>query len=185
MSTFFTVMPTPVGDLTVTGDGEAVTGLAFGAPPAGAVRDDERLVAARTQLGEYFAGERTAFDLPLRPAGTPFERRVWRELEQVGFGETASYGEIARRIGHPDAARAVGRANGRNPIAIVVPCHRVIGAAGALTGYAGGLERKRRLLDHEARLGGLERQPSLLDHDGRVDGLEPSLVDHEARVGSP
>jgi methylated-DNA-[protein]-cysteine S-methyltransferase len=104
-----------------------------------------------TQLYEYFAGERTTFDLPLEPdGGSAFERHVWAELMQIPYGETASYGEIAARIGHPGKARAVGRANGRNPIAIVCPCHRVIGSDGSLIGYGGGLEKKRTLLDLEA-----------------------------------
>ena len=108
------------------------------------------LVAAATQLGEYFAGTRTQFDLPLDPSGTDFQRRVWDELRGIGYGETASYGEIARRLGLTNAAsRAVGLANGRNPLPIVVPCHRVIGANRTLTGYAGGIERKRLLLDLE------------------------------------
>ncbi len=108
--------------------------------------------AAARALGAYFAGARLGFrDLPLDPGGTPFERRVWRALLRIPFGETRSYGAIAGAIGAPAAARAVGRANGRNPLAIVVPCHRVIGADGRLTGYAGGLDRKRWLLAHEAR----------------------------------
>ena len=103
------------------------------------------------QLGEYFAGRRTSFDVPLPMDGAPFERRVWRALQEIPYGETVSYGELARRIDQPSAARAVGMANGRNPIAVIVPCHRVIGADGTLTGYGGGLERKRLLLDLEAR----------------------------------
>ena len=110
---------------------------------------EEPFAAARDQLGEYFAGERTAFDLPLEMHGTDFERAVWAELERIPYGQTTSYGEIARRVGRPDRARAVGAANGRNPIAVVVPCHRVIGANGSLTGYGGGLERKRFLLELE------------------------------------
>ena len=101
------------------------------------------------QLAAYFAGKRTGFEVALRPAGTSFQQRVWDALSEIPYGETRSYGEIARRIGQPGAARAVGLANGRNPIAVVVPCHRVIGANGALTGYAGGLQAKRALLDLE------------------------------------
>ena len=104
---------------------------------------------ARRQLTEYFAGDRHEFDLELAPGGTPFQQAVWRALRTIPFGATCSYSDIARRIGRPTAVRAVGAANGRNPIAIVVPCHRVIGRSGALTGYAGGLDRKRRLLEHE------------------------------------
>ncbi len=109
----------------------------------------------RAQLEEYFAGERTSFDIPLAPEGAPFEREVWRALEEIPYGETVSYGEIARRVGQPTAARAVGTANGRNPIAVIVPCHRVIGADGSLTGYGGGLERKRLLLELERGQGRL------------------------------
>ena len=108
--------------------------------------DAAALDVAAAQLREYFAGERATFDLPLNPDGNAFERRVWAELARIPYGDTASYAEIARRIGRPGAARAVGRANARNPIAIVVPCHRVIGSDGSLTGYAGGLDAKRTLL---------------------------------------
>jgi methylated-DNA-[protein]-cysteine S-methyltransferase len=144
-----TTISSPVGPLrvTVTDDG-AVSRIEFG---AGEHADDPRFEPAVTQLNEYFAGERTTFDLPLEPdGGSAFERRVWAELMQIPYGDTASYGEIAARIGHPGKARAVGHANGRNPIAIVCPCHRVIGSDGSLTGYGGGLENKRRLLDLEA-----------------------------------
>jgi len=110
----------------------------------------------KRQLEEYFAGERTIFDIPLAPEGAPFEREVWRALEEIPYGETVSYGEIARRVGQPTAARAVGTANGRNPIAVIVPCHRVIGADGSLTGYGGGLERKRLLLELERGQGRLQ-----------------------------
>jgi len=104
-----------------------------------------------TQLAEYFAGDRRAFDLPVAPRGSEFQELVWRALVEIPFGETRSYGQLARSIGQPTASRAVGAANGRNPIAIIVPCHRVIGATGALTGYAGGMAAKRWLLDHERR----------------------------------
>jgi methylated-DNA-[protein]-cysteine S-methyltransferase len=114
-------------------------------------RDDAALSEARAQLQAYFAGELRGFELPLAAEGTPFQQRVWRALCDIPYGETISYGELARRIGQPAAARAVGLANGQNPIAIVVPCHRVIGANGSLTGYGGGLERKRWLLAHESR----------------------------------
>ena len=106
----------------------------------------------REQLDAYFAGELSEFDLPLAPHGTPFQRRVWDELSRIPFGETTSYSELARRLGDPKLVRAVGLANGRNPLAIVIPCHRVIGAGGSLTGYGGGLDRKRWLLDLEARV---------------------------------
>jgi methylated-DNA-[protein]-cysteine S-methyltransferase len=112
-------------------------------------RDDDAFAETRRQLEEYFAGERTSFDLPLDMHGHEFERRVWAALRQIPYGETVSYGEIAERIGAPGAARAVGLANGRNPVAIIVPCHRVIGANGKLTGFGGGLPMKRALLDLE------------------------------------
>jgi methylated-DNA-[protein]-cysteine S-methyltransferase len=144
-----TTIPSPVGPLALTVDDDgAVTRIGFG---AGDVSDDPRFDAVVTQLNEYFAGKRSAFELDLRPdGGSPFERRVWAALLEIPYGETASYGEIAAQIGHPGKARAVGRANGRNPIAIVCPCHRVIGSDGSLTGYGGGLENKRTLLDLEA-----------------------------------
>jgi methylated-DNA-[protein]-cysteine S-methyltransferase len=113
--------------------------------------DTGRTAGLRRQLAEYFAGTRREFDLRLAPEGTPFERSVWEELRRIPFGETRSYGEIAQAIGRPGAARAVGRANGANPIPIVVPCHRVIGADGSLTGFGGGLEAKSRLLEIEGR----------------------------------
>jgi len=153
----YAIVPSPIGDLTLTGDGEVLTGLFMdlhrhrpAGPPADGVRDDTAFAAAREQLAAYFAGDRTTFDLPLQLVGTAFQREVWAALQDIGYGETATYGEVARRIGRPDAVRAVGLANGRNPVSIVVPCHRVIGAAGALTGYGGGLDRKRYLLDLEA-----------------------------------
>ncbi|MET7416935.1 methylated-DNA--[protein]-cysteine S-methyltransferase [Streptomyces rubiginosohelvolus] len=102
------------------------------------------------QLGEYFAGDRTAFDLPLNLAGTPFQRSVWAELLKIPYGETRTYGELAEELGKPGASRAVGLANGKNPVGIIVPCHRVIGASGSLTGYGGGLDRKQRLLAFES-----------------------------------
>jgi len=149
----YSTLSTPIGELMLTADDDgALTAVHLpGRHPSarGLQRDDALLEPARRQLTEYFAGERTAFDLPLRPAGAPFQLRVWEALRRIPYGETASYGEIARELGHPTAARAVGAANGRNPIAIVVPCHRVIGANGSLTGYAGGLECKRALLDLE------------------------------------
>lgn len=112
-------------------------------------REDPRspiLTACARELGDYFAGRRRAFDLALAPGGTPFQRRVWNEISRIPYGETVSYGELAARAGAPGAARAAGAATGRNPLAIVVPCHRVIGTRGALTGYAGGIDRKTRLL---------------------------------------
>jgi len=110
------------------------------------------LARAAAQLAAYFAGERHTFDLPLAPAGTPFQHRVWDALLDIPYGEVRSYGELARALGRPAASRAVGFANSKNPISIIVPCHRVIGARGALTGYAGGMTAKAWLLEHERRL---------------------------------
>jgi methylated-DNA-[protein]-cysteine S-methyltransferase len=143
-----TTISSPIGALRLTvADDGAVTRVGFG---AGDTSDDPRFEPLVTQLDEYFAGERTTFDLPLRQEGSAFEQRVWAELLAIPYGETASYGEIAARIGHPGMARAVGRANARNPIAIICPCHRVIGGDGSLTGYGGGLDTKRALLELEA-----------------------------------
>lgn len=158
---FYTMMPSPVGELLLVGargpDGAlAVRGLHFSdgrravAPDPSWARDDAALAPARAQLEEYFAGARTSFELALDPQGSAFERSVWEALTEIPYGETASYGAIAQRLGRPGAARAVGLANGRNPIAVIVPCHRVIGADGSLTGYGGGLQRKRTLLELEA-----------------------------------
>ncbi len=147
-----TTIDSPIGELLLVGDGTHLRGLYMQEgrtrmPVRSSWRQaDEPFAAVREQLGEYFAGERTEFDLPLEMAGTEFEREVWAELERIPYGQTTSYGEIARRVGRPDRARAVGAANGRNPISVIVPCHRVIGADGSLTGYGGGLERKRFLL---------------------------------------
>ena len=150
----YSTLTTPIGELVLTADPDgALTRLYLpNRPPdtSGWERDDALLEPVRRQLAEYFAGERTEFDLPLRPSGAPFQLRVWDALLKIPYGETASYGEIAREIGHPTAFRAVGAANGQNPIAIVVPCHRVIGSNGSLTGYGGGLPAKRALLDLEA-----------------------------------
>jgi methylated-DNA-[protein]-cysteine S-methyltransferase len=158
--TRYTHVESPVGDLLLSGgeDGR-LRGLWMekqrwqtGIQP-GWIHDDAPFAAAREQLGAYFAGERTTFDLPLDvDAGSPFQQLVWRALLEIPYGETRSYGELAASIGRAGAARAVGLANGRNPIGIVVPCHRVVGADGSLTGYGGGLPRKRWLLGHEERV---------------------------------
>ncbi len=151
----YTTVSSPIGELLLLGDGEALHGLYMqdGGRPARVAASWEESAApfvdVREQLREYFAGERTSFDVTLAPRGAEFELRVWRALREIPYGETVSYGEIARRVGQPQAARAVGLANGRNPIAVIVPCHRVIGADGSLTGYGGGLERKRLLLELE------------------------------------
>jgi methylated-DNA-[protein]-cysteine S-methyltransferase len=155
MTTHYATTNSPIGELILFGDGETVTSLlmngdgTFDDRKGGLTHDQAAFADAIDQLDEYFAGERDEFDLPLQPEGTEFQRAVWSALEQIPFGETRSYGEIAAAVGRPKAARAVGMANNRNPIAVVVPCHRVIGAGGALVGYAGGLERKTWLLDHE------------------------------------
>lgn len=155
-TTRFSVVPSPIGDLLLTATDEGLTGVHMvphvdRADLTDAVRDDGDAVLTETgrQLDEYFAGERTDFELPLAPAGTEFQRQVWDGLCAIPYGETISYGELAQRIGRPNAQRAVGLANGRNPIAVVVPCHRVIGADGSLTGYGGGLDRKQLLLGLE------------------------------------
>src|SRR5713101_4487980 len=160
---FFTRFPSPVGELILTASDSALTGVYFptsrhGPPPtakAGWLEDDGKgliLSRARQQLAEYFARARMTFDLPLAAAGSEFEHRVWDALVTIPFGATTSYGEIARRLGDARNARAVGAANAKNPIPIVVPCHRVIGANGDLTGFGGGIERKRWLLEHEGAL---------------------------------
>ena len=161
-TTLYATFDSPIGELLATGDGEVVTGLYMqdGGHPVAAGADwerhDEAFAELRRQLGEYFTGARREFDLPLAPRGSEFQARVWDALREIPYGETESYGELAERIGHPGSARAVGAANGQNPIAVVIPCHRVIGASGKLTGYAGGLERKRLLLDIESPIGRLD-----------------------------
>jgi methylated-DNA-[protein]-cysteine S-methyltransferase len=156
MAMLYTTVDSPIGELLLVGDGTSLHHLSMQhgrrplrRDPAWS-RDDRAFAGVAGQLEEYFAGTRHTFDVPLTLNGNPFEQRVWAELLTIPFGETASYGEIARQIGSPDAPRAVGLANGRNPVAVIVPCHRVIGANGTLTGYGGGLERKRLLLDLES-----------------------------------
>jgi methylated-DNA-[protein]-cysteine S-methyltransferase len=150
------VVPSPIGPLTLVGEDGALVRLLMNPPAAEeraslGERCDAGFEEAVRQLGEYFAGERTSFDLPLRPVGSDFELAVWAQLTRIPYGETRSYGQIARAVGEPGGAQAVGAANGRNPLAIVVPCHRVIGADGSLVGFGGGLPRKRFLLDLEQR----------------------------------
>jgi methylated-DNA-[protein]-cysteine S-methyltransferase len=152
---FYVYLPSPIGSLLLVSNGEALTGLYMtdhvnGLQPQPDWRRDESCFeSACEQLSAYFAKELREFDLPLAAAGTEFQMKVWHELRRIPFGETIAYGDLARRIDLPAASRAVGRANGQNPISIIVPCHRVIGANGTLTGYGGGLERKRWLLEHE------------------------------------
>jgi len=146
----------PLGPLHLEAHGGALTSLTFSARDtpggAGSQEDQELLREAARQLRAYFAGELREFDLPLRPRGTGFQRRVWEALQQIPYGETRSYGQQAESLGVPGAARAVGAANGKNPISIIVPCHRVIGADGTLTGFGGGLKNKERLLRLEGAL---------------------------------
>ena len=155
-ATGHTVVDSPVGPLTLVASGHALSGVHMAGqrhrPPDSAYgpRRDDLLPDARGQLAAYFTGELTEFDLELRLEGTEFQRRVWSALLSVPFAATVSYGQLAATAGRPGAARAVGMAVGRNPVGIVVPCHRVVGADGSLTGYGGGLDRKRWLLGHEA-----------------------------------
>jgi methylated-DNA-[protein]-cysteine S-methyltransferase len=153
---WFDDFATPIGRLTVAADTHGLRHVLFesnkyeAADRAEWKRDPAPLRLAREQLQAYFEGERERFDLPLHPVGTPFQLKVWRTLAEIPFGATWSYGEVARRIGEPKAMRAVGAANGRNPLPIVLPCHRVIGSDGSLTGFGGGLPIKQFLLRHEA-----------------------------------
>ena len=153
---YYCYVESPIGELMLAGDDDALTMIGF---PKGAMRRDpegdwiyneQPFAEATRQLAEYFAGERHEFDLPLRLNGTEFQLLVLEELQRIPYGETTSYGNIAERIGRPKAVRAVGAANGRNPIPIIVPCHRVIGSGGALTGFGGGLDTKEALLRLEA-----------------------------------
>jgi methylated-DNA-[protein]-cysteine S-methyltransferase len=154
----YSTLESPIGELLLLGDGHAVHGLYMqaGRKPIAIAsaweHEPEAFADLAGQLNEYFAGARRSFDVSLQMRGTPFQRRVWDELREIPYGETISYGELARRIGSPSAFRAVGLANGCNPVGVIVPCHRVIGANGTLTGYGGGIERKRLLLDLETRV---------------------------------
>jgi methylated-DNA-[protein]-cysteine S-methyltransferase len=151
--TEYTTFASPIGDLLLVGESGRLRGLHYPGRHRigpGWVETADPFGDAIEQLGEYFAGERRDFDLELDPHGTDFERAVWAQLLEIPYGETASYGAVARAIGRPDRARAVGAANGRNPLPIVIPCHRVIGADGSLVGYGGGLDLKRRLLELES-----------------------------------
>lgn len=153
------VVPSPYGPLTLVADDGVLCGLYMAgqrhrpAEETFGPRDDSLLAAAEDQLEAYFHGELKEFALELRLAGTPFQRSVWSMLRSIPYGETRTYGELAEALGNPAASRAVGLANGRNPVGIIVPCHRVVGADGSLTGYGGGLDRKRRLLDFERGAG--------------------------------
>lgn len=168
-TTRYTITESPIGPLLLTADGRGLTRLymerqrhqSSDVNPSWE-RDDLELADAASQLAAYFAGELREFDVPLNPAGTPFQLAVWRALRGIPYGATASYGEIAAQLGRPGSSRAVGLANGRNPLSIVVPCHRVIGASGSLVGYGGGLDRKRFLLDLERRTAGMPGQETLV-----------------------
>ena len=154
-TTCYSYIDCPLGRMFVRGDGQFVTGLfmpqhkGWRGPEASWQRSDAAFTAVREQLAEYFAGKRQQFDVPLKLAGTPFQQHVWWELVRIPFGTTITYAQLAQRVGKPTASRAVGYANGRNPISIIVPCHRVIGADGKLTGYAGGIDKKQWLLAWE------------------------------------
>jgi methylated-DNA-[protein]-cysteine S-methyltransferase len=157
-STVYSLQPSPIGELLLVGDGTALTELYLPAPGntatlcANATRQDSAFTEVVRQLQAYFAGELTRFDVPIAPHGTAFQHDVWSALGQIPYGTTSSYGRLAAQLNHPAAARAVGHANGHNPISIIIPCHRLIGANGSLVKYGGGLERKRWLLDLEARV---------------------------------
>lgn len=163
----YTYLDSPIGPLLIAGDEAGIRRISFPGgkrtlkPDPDWVEDENAFPEARRQLTAYFAGELTEFDLPLAPETTPFQSRVLTELRKVPYGATVSYGELARRVGNPKASRAVGMANGRNPIPIVIPCHRVIGANGDLTGFGGGLDTKRKLLALERRFDSEHRDPSL------------------------
>ena len=152
MTTYHSTVDSPIGPLLLTSENGSVTGLHMRPANGGWAidasweQDDARFADVRKQLDDYFAGRRTSFDLPLHMRGTPFQKQVWRQLQKIPYGETISYAELARRVGKPGAARAVGSANGANPVAVIVPCHRVIAADGTLGGYGGGLSRKEKLL---------------------------------------
>jgi methylated-DNA-[protein]-cysteine S-methyltransferase len=160
---FWTVVDSPIDSLLLVGDETGLRELWMEPhrPPAGADRDDDALAPVKAQLDDYFAGRRTSFELALSPQGTAFQQKVWMALREIPFGRTTTYGQLAADLGQPTASRAVGLANGRNPLAVIVPCHRVIGADGSLTGFGGGLSRKRWLLDHErAVLGERGQEPA-------------------------
>jgi methylated-DNA-[protein]-cysteine S-methyltransferase len=180
---FYRRVPSPLGPLLLLSDGAALTGLFMESHKygpsieAGWVDDEGPLRSVQRQLEEYFAGVRTTFDVPLGARGTAFQREVWQALATIPYGETTTYADLARRIGRPSAVRAVGAANGRNPISIIVPCHRVVGTDGSLVGYGGGMDRKRQLLELEqAALVAAKAPPARLsraDQDRTVTATGP------------
>jgi methylated-DNA-[protein]-cysteine S-methyltransferase len=165
-SVSYSYLPTPIGPLLLVGAADALAevhfaGMSDAPEPAPSWREDETPFGeARCQLTEYFEGNRRSFDLPLAPAGTPFQLAVWSALRTIAYGEAVSYRDIAEQIGRPTATRAVGAANGRNPLPVIVPCHRVIGTNGTLTGFGGGLDRKAWLLRHEGYSEGVSTRRS-------------------------
>lgn len=180
---YLSYLNSPLGKITLTSDGEALIGLAFEqeAHPRdrnGAIEQPHPLlIDAERQLQEYFGNWRKSFDIPLRPSGTPFQQEVWKQLCEIPFGQTISYTELANRMGKEKAVRAVGMANGRNPISILIPCHRVIGASGNLIGYGGGLWRKEFLLRHEGALTTKVSQQALFENSGFHEGKSPDFTD--------
>ena len=186
-NTFYSYIDCPLGRMFVQGDGQFLTGLfmpehkGWRGPDASWRRSDAPFTVVREQLAEYFAGGRQQFDVPLKLAGTRFQLQVWQELVRIPFGTTISYGQLAQRVGKPTASRAVGHANGRNPISIIVPCHRVIGTDGKLTGYAGGIDKKQWLLARErsataAEPGYLFDAAGMSPDDSTDSRLEPSTI---------
>ncbi|WP_149550838.1 methylated-DNA--[protein]-cysteine S-methyltransferase [Streptomyces marokkonensis] len=189
-----TVIDSPYGPLTLVADGGVLCGLymtdqrhrppeeTFGSP------DDTPFAETEEQLAAYFAGELKEFTVELRLHGTPFQRRVWEQLTRIPYGETRTYGQLADLLGNPKASRAVGLANGRNPVGIIVPCHRVIGASGGLTGYGGGLDRKQRLLDFERaeRTGAVGAGPTSANPLGELTTTSPSArLRTDGRTSAP
>lgn len=172
---YFSELQSPIGKLLLLGDASAISALYMVEHrhqpplPPGCERSDLTFSAVRAQLDAYFAGDLIDFDVAISAQGTQFQGRVWQALRAIRFGQTESYGQLAQRIGNPSASRAVGLANGKNPISIIVPCHRVIGANGSLTGYGGGMERKKWLLEHERRVAARFKPPT--GSAGREVGL--------------
>ncbi len=144
-------LPSPLGVLTITSDGQAITSVAFGKQKSSKEKTDKVLLQCRKELKEYFGGRRQKFSVAISPQGTDFQRIIWREMLRVPYGKTISYSELSKRIGKPKAMRATGSACGRNPIVILIPCHRIIASGSGIGGYSGGLEKKRWLLEHEKK----------------------------------